>query len=116
MPVALALICGTHLFTVSEARVRSEEEKTQVRRPPLLHFEIQFMCATFSRGGGLASLSHSRLWKRKQSALLTRARLLVSAYQRRMSRNARCMKQRPPSDLCLFFLTSLSLSLSSVKT
>ena len=90
MPVALALICCAHLFTFSEARQKHTDQRA-ASAACSAHFEIQLMCAAISRGGCLACvfsaspLSHSRLRKRKQSALLNRARLFISAYQRRMS-------------------------------
>ena len=82
---------GPHLLGAFVYVSRGEEEKTQVRQPLLLHAA---RISKFSlRGPHLAeaavwprlSLSHLRLCKRKQSALLNRAHLLVSGYQRRMS-------------------------------
>ena len=73
-----------------ERRGRKDTDQTAGSAACSAHFEIQLTCAVFSTGGcpacvfSASSLSHSRLWKRKQSVTLNHARLLVSAYQRRM--------------------------------
>ena len=58
LPIALALICSPHLFMFSEERVkerggRKGTGQTAASVACSAHFEIQLMCAAFSRGGCL---------------------------------------------------------------